>query len=192
MVCVSIVSQRHILSAVVPVNTTVSHVASDIIRCSTFLILNKIISILKELKIIHSSPMQPRATILILMLFVYSPLLPLIYPVLLRTFIPVSLLVLLQCKLFTQELIIQFVLRQIQALKVVHLRKVLLRLTFKTISAQISLINSLSICTKECILTLSSKSHPSIRIPAKTFVIPKVTGNLPSSNFDISCFSFFF
>ena len=35
MVCISILSQRHILSAVVPVNTTVSHVTSNIIRCST-------------------------------------------------------------------------------------------------------------------------------------------------------------
>ena len=45
------------------------------------------------------------------------------------------------------------------------------------------------ICTKECILTFSSKVHPSVRIPAKTFVISKVTGNLSSSNFDISCFN---
>ena len=42
MVCLSMVFQRHILSAVVPVNTTVSHVASGIIRSSTSLVHNRI------------------------------------------------------------------------------------------------------------------------------------------------------
>ena len=135
--------------------------------------------------------MQPRVTILIMMLCRYSPLLPLIYPPQNIQFCFVLYCFNANCSL--RNLLSSSYVDRFWFWRVVHLRKVVQSssASFQNHFAQISVLNNVksSICTKECILTFSSKVHPCVRIPAKTFVITKVTGNLPSSNFDISCFN---